>query len=153
MREPDAKPDPYAEWFPALSGLVVFGGGTWFWVEYAIPFHNVPSFLWAFTIAFAGTTSMRQLASKRTDYLVILTPILAALSTLASLYLIRMDLIRQSYAASGRMVPDWWTSTAVFRDIITSGGTRQGQMELAVLLMASVAGLACASALIPRGRD
>jgi hypothetical protein len=153
MREPDAKPDPYAELYPALTGLVVFGGGTLLWIKYAVLFHNVPSFLWAFTIAFAGTTSMRQWASKRTDYLVILTPILAVMSTLTALYLIRMSLIRQSYAASDRLVPDWWTSTAVFRDIITSGGTRQGQLELTVLLMASVAGMACASALIPRGRD
>jgi hypothetical protein len=153
MRDPDTPPTPYAELFPALSGIVVFGVGTWVWVNYAVLFHNVPSFLWAFTIAFAGTTSMRQLASKRTDYLVLLNPVLAGLSTLSALYLIRMDLIRQSYAASGRIVPDWWTSTAVFRDIISSGGTRQGQLELAVLLIASLAGLTCAYALIPRGRD
>jgi hypothetical protein len=151
----DSKPvsDPYAAWYPALVGLLVFGGGTWFWVENAILFHDVPSFLWAFSIAFAGTTAMRQLASQRTDYLSLLTPIFAVASTLSAVYLIRMDLIRQSAASQGRMVPDWWISPAVLRDILTSGGTRQGQLELAVLLMASVAGLTCAAALVRRGRS
>lgn len=95
---------------------------------------------------------MRQLASHRTDYLSLLNPILAVLSTLSAVYLIRMDLIRQSEASRGRLVPDWWTSPAVLRDILTSGGTQQGQLQLAVLLMASVAGLTCAAALIRRGR-
>jgi hypothetical protein len=152
LDEPKSVPEPYAELYPALVGLLVFGGGTWFWVENAILFHNVPSFLWAFSIAFAGTTAMRQLASHRTDYLSLLNPILAVASTLSAVYLIRMDLIRQSEASRGGIVPDWWTSPAVLRDILTSGGTQQGQLQLAALLMASVAGLTCAAALIRRGR-
>jgi hypothetical protein len=153
MDEQPAPSGPYGEFGPLLVGLLVFVGGTWFWVENAVLFHQMPSFLWAFTIAFAGTTAMRQLASPRTDYLNLLTPILALGSTLAAIYFIRMDLIRQSYAARGRAVPDWWTSPEVFRDILSSGGTSKGMLELAVLLMASVAGMCCAMALIPRGRS
>ena len=152
MDESNPKPNQARVWYPLLVGLLIFVGGTWFWIENAIVLHNVPSFLWAFSIAFLGTTAMRQLASPRTDYLGLVTPILALGSTLSALYLIRMSIIRDNYAAMGRAVPEWWTSSEVFRDIITSGGTGRGILELSALLMASIAGLTCSAALVGRGR-
>ena len=143
----------HEEWIPLLLGLVFFTGGTWFWVENAVVMHEVPSFIFAFAVSFLSAAVMRQSASSKTDYLSLVTPILAVLSTMAAIYFIRMKGIREAYRMRGRPEPDWWISSEVLRDLLTKGGTGMGQMELVVLLAASLSGVVCASAFVPRGRD
>ena len=140
------------EWTPLLLGVVFFGGGTWFWIENAVVMHQVPSFIFAFTVSFLGAAVMRQSASSKTDYLSLVTPIFAVLSTMAAIYFIRMKGIRADYRHRGLPEPDWWISSEVLRDLLTKGGTGMGQMELVVLLVASLSGVVCASAFVPRGR-
>lgn len=154
MDEPVSPPSkaPYQEWYPLLLGLVFFGGGTWFWIENAVVMHEIPSFIFAFSVSFLGAAVMRQSASSKTDYLSLLTPVFAVLSTMAAIYFIRMKGIREAYRLRGRPEPDWWISSEVLRDLLTKGSTSMGQMELVVLLTASLSGVICASALVPRGR-
>ena len=154
MGEPSSPPPKSSkeEWVPLILGMTFFGGGTWFWIENAVVMHEVPSFLFAFTVSFLGAAVMRQSASSRTDYLSLVTPVFAALSTLAAIYFIRMKGIRAAYRMQGRPEPDWWISSEVLRDLLTKGGTGMGQMELVVLLVASLSGVVCASAFVSRGR-
>jgi|GEM_PF-4375519 len=137
--------------YPLFSGLLLFGLGNWIWIQSAVDLRHVPSFLWVFTIGFIGTTGMRMTANSRTDYLIIATPILALLGTMASIYFIRMGIIREQYAYLGLPVPDWWHDAEIRRNILTAGGTTRGYVELATLLMASISGMASSAALIPKG--
>jgi len=139
--------------YPLFAGLILFALGNWMWIRSAVDLRHVPSFLWVFTIAFVGTSGMRMTANSRTDYLVILTPVLALLGTMASIYFIRMGLIRDQYAYLGLPVPDWWHDAEIRRKILTAGETTRGIMELATLLMASVAGMTSSAALIPKRKD
>ena len=139
-------------WTPLWLGLICFGGGTWFWIENAVVLHEVPSFVFAFAVSFVGAAIMRRSASSKTDYLSLVTPIFAVLSTMAAIYFIRMKGIRTAYRLQGRPEPDWWINSEILRDLLTKGGTPMGQMELLVLLVASLSGVVCASAVVPRGR-
>ena len=152
MDEKPAARTPMSEWVPLIVGVVFFGGGTWFWIENAVVMHQVPSFIFAFSVSFLGTAVMRQTASSQTDYLNLFVPVFALLGTLTAIYGIRMKGIREAYRMRGMPVPDWWTNSEVLRDLLTKGGTEKGQLELVVLLTASIAGVICASSFIKRGR-
>ena len=91
---------------------------------------------------------MRQFASPRTDYLVLVAPLLAIGSILTAVYAIRMKGIRASYLAQGRTPPDWWHGSEVIQNILTKGGTNQGKLELVVLIMAGIAGLVSSWAMV-----
>ena len=137
--------------YPLFTGILLFGLGNWIWIQSAVDLRHVPSFLWVFTIGFIGTTGMRMTANSRTDYLIIATPVLALLGTMAGIYFIRMGIIREQYAYLGLQVPDWWHDAEIRRNILTAGGTTRGYVEFATLLMASIAGMASAAALVPKG--
>ena len=144
------QPKVQSGWIPLGVGLLVFGGGTWFWVANAYALHQVPSFLWAFSIAFLGTAAMRKNATVRNDYINLLAPILAFGSTAFAIYTIRIASIRQMYAQRGMPDPGWWNGSDTLRHLLTQGGSNQGKLELAVMLTASLAGLVCASSLVRR---
>ena len=138
------------EWLPLGMGLFVFGGATWFWISNAYTMHEIPSFLWAFSIAFLGTAAIRQSATVRNDYINLLAPILALSSTLGAMYAIRLEGIREMYAQRGLPEPGWWNGSEAFRHLLTKGGSTQGMLELAVMLTASISGFVCAASFIRR---
>ena len=105
MDEKPAARTPMSEWVPLIVGVVFFGGGTWFWIENAVVMHQVPSFIFAFSVSFLGTAVMRQTASSQTDYLNLFVPVFALLGTLTAIYGIRMKGIREAYRMRG--MPVW----------------------------------------------